>query len=211
MSRATLLLCLGLGGLLGARPARAQLPAARANPVAEAAGPLRPGDLIRLRIWREPDFSGDFPVDESGVVVLPRLGALDVSAVAPESLKARLVREYRTFLSHAAVEVAYLRRVQIVGAVQKPGLYLVEPVMTVSDALALAGGVLPNGREDKVEIIRAGERLPGAISGRLLISRSPVQSGDQLYVPQRGWLSRNVGVVLGGFSAVTTLIYVLHH
>ena len=28
--------------------------------------PLRPGDVVRLRIWREPDMSGDFAVDEIG-------------------------------------------------------------------------------------------------------------------------------------------------
>lgn len=172
---------------------------------------LRPGDLIRLRVWREPDFTGDFPVDESGVVVLPRLGAINVTAEHPESLKASLTREYQAFLTHTSVDVEFLRRVQIRGAVQKPGLYHVEPVMRVSDALALAGGVLPNGREDRVEIIRAGERLPATLSGQLMISRSPVRSGDQLYVPERSWFSRNTGVVLGGISAVTTFLYVVLH
>ena len=32
---------------------------------------LRPGDVIRLDIWREPDLSGEFLVDEAGVVVFP--------------------------------------------------------------------------------------------------------------------------------------------
>ncbi len=81
--------------------------------------------------------------------------------------------------------------------------------MTVSDALALAGGVLPSGREDKVEIIREGGRLPGTTSGRMLISHTPVRSGDQLYVPQRTWLSRNTGIVVAGISAVATLLYAL--
>ncbi len=213
MSRAVLFASLGLGTFVAARPAPAQAPAAAPTPVASApfdtADALRPGDLIRLRIWREPDFSGDFPVDETGMVMLPRLGARTVAAQPPESLKASIVRAYRAFLTHTSVEVEFLRRVQIRGAVQKPGLYHVDAVMSVSDALALAGGVLPNGREDKVEIIREGERLQGTISGRLLISHSPVRSGDQLYVPERSWFNRNTGVVLGGISAVTTLLYVV--
>lgn len=214
MNRSVLTIWLLVG--LAVAPPRAAAQAAVAVASApgdssDGSGPLRPGDLIRLRVWREPDFTGDFPVDETGVVVLPRLGALNVAAQQPESLKATLVRAYQAFLTHTSVEVEFLRRVQIRGAVQKPGLYHVDAVMSVSDALALAGGVLPNGREDKVEIIREGERLPGTLSGRLLISRSPVRSGDQLYVPERTWFSRNTGVVLGGISAVTTFLYVVLH
>jgi len=209
VSRLAALLCLGLGGALWARPTRAQLPAAVTTRRADSVDALRPGDLIRLRIWREPDFSGDFQVDETGVVVLPRLGAFNVGSEPAESLKARVGREYRTFLTHSSVDVTFLRRVQITGAVQRPGLYHVDAVMTVSDALALAGGVLPSGREDKVEIIREGGRLPGTTSGRMLISHTPVRSGDQLYVPQRTWLSRNTGIVVAGISAVATLLYAL--
>ena len=203
------LLCVALGGACAAPPTPDPQPARLAIQPADMSAPLRPGDLIRLRIWREPDFSGDFTVDENGVVVLPRLGEVTVGAEQPESLKARLVREYRTFLSHPSVEVVFLRRVQILGAVQKPGLYQADPTMTVADVLALAGGALPGGRTDKVEIIREGGRLPGTISGRMLISRSPIRSGDQLYVPERSWLSRNTAVVLAVLSTVTTLLYVV--
>jgi polysaccharide export outer membrane protein len=203
------MLWLGLGSVFVPPPAPAQLATAVTSHAADTSNALRPGDLIRLRIWREPDFSGDFLVDETGVVMLPRLGALNVTAEPPESLKATLVRGYRTFLNHSSIDVAFLRRVQIAGAVQKPGLYHVDPIMTVGDALALAGGVLPGGREDKVEIIREGGRLPGTMSGRMLISHSPVRSGDQLYVPERSWVSRNPGVILGGISAVSALLYLV--
>lgn len=207
--RLALVLCLGAGSACGTPRAPTQLATPVASSAADTSAALRSGDLIRLRIWREPDFSGDFPVEETGVVVLPRLGALDVSSVSPDSLKVRLIREYQAFLSHSSVDVVFLRRVRILGAVQKPGLYHVDPMMTVGDALALAGGALPDGRPDEVEVIREGGRLPGTISGRMLISHSPVQSGDQLYVPQRSWASRNTGVILAGISAMSTLLYVV--
>ena len=211
MNRIALSIWLVVGLALAPPRATAQGPADLAPARVDSSDALRPGDLIRLRVWREPDFTGDFPVDESGVVVLPRLGPINVAAEQPESLKATLTRQYRAFLSHTSVAVEFLRRVQIRGAVQKPGLYHVDPGMRVSDALALAGGVSSNGREDRVEIIRDGARLPATISGQLQIARSPVRSGDQLYVPERSWFSRNTGVVLGGISAVTTFLYVVLH
>ena len=56
---------------------------------------LRPGDLIRLRIWREPDLSGDFQVDEQGSVVLPKIGALLIRGQSAPALKAMLVEQIR--------------------------------------------------------------------------------------------------------------------
>jgi protein involved in polysaccharide export with SLBB domain len=169
--------------------------------------PLRPGDLVRLRVWREPDLSGEFPVNEAGVAVLPKLGPFEVTSAPAEQVKARIVQKLGAFLNHPSVEVAFLRRVQVVGAVQKPGLYHVDPTMTIGDALAQAGGVLPSGRPDKVEIMREGLKLPGTVSGRMVISHSPIRSGDQLYVPERSWISRNPGTVLAGLSTVTALLY----
>lgn len=171
--------------------------------------PLRPGDLIRLRVWREPDLSGEFPVNEGGIAVLPQLGPVDVASAPAERVRASIAQKLGAFLNHSSVDVDFLRRVQVVGAVQKPGLYHVDPTMTIGDALALAGGVLPSGRPDKVEIIREGQTLPGTVSGRLLISHSPIRSGDQLYVPERNWASRNTATILAGLSAVTALLYVV--
>jgi protein involved in polysaccharide export with SLBB domain len=52
---------------------------------------LLPGDVVRLTIWREPGMSGDFQVDEAGVVVFPRLGERSVLDHTPESLQALLI------------------------------------------------------------------------------------------------------------------------
>jgi polysaccharide export outer membrane protein len=204
----SLMLCIVLGSALEPLPAHARsIPQAAVQP-ADTSEALWPGDLIRLRIWREPDFSGDFTVDETGVVVLPRLGALKVSGEQPDSLKVRLIREYERFLNHSSIEIVFLRRVQVLGAVQKPGIYQIDPIMTVADALALAGGALSSGRNDAVEIRRAGEALPDKVTGRTVIGETPIRSGDQLYVPERSWMSRNVGLVIAGVTAVTTFLYV---
>jgi protein involved in polysaccharide export with SLBB domain len=176
-------------------------------PAHDSALALRPGDAVRLRIWREPDLSGDFPVNESGVVVLPKIGPRRVIAESPDSLKAWVVRSYATFLRNPSIEVLLVRRIQVLGAVKNPGLYPVEPMMTVADAIALAGGTTPQGRSNKVELRRQGERVPGKLAGRLLIGESPIRSGDQIFVPERSWISRNPGIVVGALGLVTTIIF----
>jgi protein involved in polysaccharide export with SLBB domain len=83
--------------------------------------------------------------------------------------------------------------------------------MVVADALALAGGTTPDGRQDRIQLIRGGEVLTTDISQRTRIADLPLQSGDQLYVPERSWFSRH-GVansfIAAGLSLVTLLITV---
>jgi len=100
---------------------------------ANAADALRPGDVVRLRIWREPDLSGDFPVDESGVVVLPKIGPRSVTAESPATLRDTIVAAYSKFLNHNSIDVTLLRRIQVLGAVRQPGVYPVDPTMTIGD------------------------------------------------------------------------------
>lgn len=166
---------------------------------------LHPGDVLRLRIWREPDMSGEFPINERGVVTLPKLGPLDLSAVPVDSLQPRLLREYQVSLNNPTIEVTPLRRVAVLGAVLKPGLYLADPTMTVADVLALGGGASPNGKIDKVELRRGAKRLPADLSLTSTVGSSLIQSGDQLYVPQRGWLSRNQWVISGALGALVAI------
>jgi polysaccharide export outer membrane protein len=179
------------------------------NVTATPNGVLLPGDLVRLRIWREPDLSGDFQVDEQGVVVLPKIGALTIRDMPAASLKAHLIEKYSTYLRDPAIDVTVLRRVNVLGAVKNPGLYPVDATMTVADVLALAGGVAPDGSPDKGELIRAGTRLDVKLTRRTKIGDTPLQSGDQLYVPQRSWISRNPGVVAGTLTAVAGIVVTL--
>lgn len=174
-----------------------------------AGGMLRPGDIVRLRIWREPDLSGELAVDEEGTVVFPKLGPKHVAGLSPEALKTSLVAEYQRYLRNPSIEVTVLRRVTILGEVRKPGVYPVDATTTIADALALAGGVMPDGRENRLEVRRGGERIAVNVEAGVRIADSPIQSGDQLYVPERSWLSRNVVVMTTLFSVASSVVVAL--
>jgi protein involved in polysaccharide export with SLBB domain len=170
---------------------------------------LQPGDVVRLRIWMEPDMSGEFPVDARGVVVLPRLGPVTVTNESAESLRARLTAAYGEFLNHTSIDVSLLRRVQVLGAVRSPGLYQADPTMNISDVLALAGGATNQGRIDRVELIRNGQTVARNLTPFTLVGSSPIRSGDQLVVPEKSWLVRNPGVVIGAVSAALSFTLAL--
>ena len=203
---------LAVGAQQSSPPSTAQLAAATqiaptSDDVASApATALRPGDVVRVRIWREPDLSGEYPVDERGMAVFPRLGPVDVSHVTPDSLQRQLVTAYQVYLRNPSIEVVPLRRVMVGGAVVKPGVFTVDPATTVADVIALAGGVTPQGRPDRVRVMRGDERVTTRLGVRTRIGDSAVRSGDQIFVPERSWLVRNGSLVLG---SVTTLLAVV--
>jgi polysaccharide export outer membrane protein len=175
----------------------------------EAGAGLLPGDVISLKIWREPDLSDTIRVDSDGMAVFPKLGPMKVVGIQPDSLERALVNSYSRYLQNPSIDVTFLRRITIWGAVVRPGPYPVDQTMTITDALALAGGPAQDGKSDKVELRRGHERTTLDLSGDPRIWDTPLRSGDQLYVPQRGWLSRNTGLVLGTVGTVTSIVFLI--
>lgn len=191
----------------------AQTRAQAARPAsATPSGPAataRPGDVIRVSVWREPDLSGDFAIDETGTVVLPRIGAVVVNDETPASLRLRLIGDYEKFLNHGSVTVTLLRRVQILGAVRNPGLFTADGTMTVGDVLAQAGGVTPEGDAAKLQLIRRGSAVRSVVSSQMLVADSPVLSGDQIFVPEKRWIARYPGIAATGITAAASLVVAL--
>jgi protein involved in polysaccharide export with SLBB domain len=176
--------------------------AAQEGPATDPGDVLRPGDVVRLRIWMEPELSGDFPVGEQGIVVLPRIGPVATGGEPAGVLRERVVAAYAAFLAHTSIDVILLRRVQVLGAVRNPGLYHVDPSMSLGDVLALAGGTTTHGRIDRVALMRGGHRVPAELSPTTAVAGSSIRSGDQLRVPEKSWAARNPGVLIGAVSAV---------
>lgn len=150
--------------------------------------------------------SGDFSVSAAGRVVLPRLGELQVTSIPADSLQPFLTDRYRVYLNNPSIEVLLLRRVSVTGAVKTPGVYPLGPTLTISDAIALAGGPAEDGKRDKVEIRRRGRVIVADLHNDTVIADSPIQSGDQLYVPTKAWLTRNTWVFSGVITTVTAVI-----
>ena len=172
----------------------------------EAMAPLAPGDAIRIAFWREPELNGEYPVDETGMVVLPLLGARSVSSFAPAQLKTQLTDDYAKELrTPDDVQIVLLRRVRVLGAVKEPGLFLVDPTMTLGDAVALAGGATADGKLNGIRIMRGGLEVRADLDQSTPMAEH-LRSGDQILVPQKSWLSRNTTLVIGGGLSAAALI-----
>ena len=169
---------------------------------------IGPGDVVKVKIWREKDLDGEFQVDETGRITLPLLGPVNVTGIPWAVLRDSLQTLYRRELKAPSVSLTPFRRVYVLGEVTKPGLYLADPTMSVAGVVALAGGATPVGDMHRLRVMRAGKTVieRGAIEAQLL---SGVQSDDQIFVDQRSWFSRNSTFVASAAISVASIIVAL--
>lgn len=167
---------------------------------------LRPGDAVLLKVWREKEMSDTLRVDEDGRLTLPLLGTRDVGGVPADSLRRRLIADYREYLDTPAIELRVLRRISVLGEVQRPGLYPVDPSYTLTDALALAGGPTPQADRSDVRLLRDGEVVRKSLDRHRTIAYTPIRSGDQIMVGRRSWFSRNWQWLIGTAVSASVIL-----
>jgi protein involved in polysaccharide export with SLBB domain len=217
MSRLCMLFAAGV--LFGIGEAAAQAPAsAGAGAVASPAarpGVMRPGDAIRILIPQDEPLNGSFMVNERGIVVLPMLGPRAVAGQPEAEVRERIAAEYARVLPETivAIEVTVLRRVLVRGEVRQPGRYLLATYeATVGDALSAAQGLTPDGRTDRLLLVRGDGVETIRLDRSSLLAALPLESGDEIVVPAKSWILRNPAIVpalvSGAVSVVVTLLIV---
>jgi polysaccharide export outer membrane protein len=170
--------------------------------------PLMPGDLLQVRIWREPDLSGEFLVGTDGTVTLPKIGQRFVTGMPLDALREQLLALYRVSLRNPSISITPLRRVQVLGFVNRPGIFNVDPTLTLNGVLALAGGANVNGNLRRIRLVREGRVLYERVTAGSTLVTLDVRSGDQLYVGERSWADRNSGVLVAALISTATTIAV---
>jgi len=168
---------------------------------------LVPGDILRVVVWREPDLSGDFQVDQDGALVLPLLGKLQVTNRAWNIVKDDLMQVYLRDLRNPSIELTPFRSVYVLGEVNLPGRYNVHPTNdNLAGAVSLASGVTPDGDVTNMRIVRDGVIILDGIAGEQRLSELGIRSGDQLFIGRRGWLDRNSTFIASAVLSLTGIV-----
>jgi polysaccharide export outer membrane protein len=155
---------------------------------------VRPGDVIRVFVWKEPELSGSIPVRPDGKVTMPLIGDVDVWNRSPESIGEEIANRLRRFVEEpevtVAIEQATSSRVFIIGQVQKPGVYALTTQTSVVQAIALAGGFGVFAKKGKIKLIRGIDGSQGVvridfnkIADGDLRQNYMLRPGDTLVVP----------------------------
>lgn len=157
---------------------------------------LQPGDAIAVRIPGEPKLSGEFAIDERGETVFPIIGTRRTAGLPWQTLRDSLMAAFGRELSTPDLALSPLRRVYVLGSVDKPGIFFVHPLGTFAEVIAMAGGLTSDGDPTHIRIVRDGASEVARISLDTAMSPSDLRSGDRIFVERRGWFDRNSAVVL---------------
>jgi polysaccharide export outer membrane protein len=172
---------------------------------------LRPGDAVRILVWRQPELSGEYPIGTDGAILHPLLRDLNVLNTPLPEVDRRLRAILSRYETNPQFVIQPLFRVSVGGNVRLPSLYTMPPGTTVAQAIAMAGGLTERGNLSKVRLIRRGRDAtldlarPTAEGAEM-----PVASGDQVIVGRRtdflrDWLAP-VSSVLGAVAIFVQVV-----
>jgi len=119
-------------------------------------------DSMPRMFYQRADLSGEYTIDEEGVVSLPLLGRFQVTGLSPRDLEDQLKTAFMRATGRPGdVTVAIQDRwpVYVVGAVRVPGAVKHAGHMTVLQAIALAGGLDRGNAAELMEGVREQERV----------------------------------------------------
>jgi protein involved in polysaccharide export with SLBB domain len=175
---------------------------------------VRPADLVRLSVWRMPEFSGEFPVSPDGTIQHPLLTDVRVVGRPREEVRRQLREVLLRYENDPQFVFDYLYRVAVTGEVRLPNLYSLPPETSIPQAIAAAGGLSEFGRINDVRLVRGGQET-------VLDLRDPaspvmemrVRSGDQIRVLRRGssfrdYLGLTASIVAAVGSVVAAIVAV---
>lgn len=117
------------------------------------------GDLLNVLVWDQEKMSARVRVRSDGSVSLPFLDDVPVAGMTPVTLARNLEGRLKQFIVTPQVTVvideAKPLSVSVLGQVQQPGLYNLDPGAGVAQALAAAGGLKDFAHKDRIFLLRS--------------------------------------------------------
>ena len=154
LAAAFVVLALANQGVIAAEAVRAEPPAAP-RPTMR----IGPGDQVKVDVFGNPDLSTVTNVTDEGTLRMPLAGDIKVTGQSSAEAARRIEAAMKDggFLVNPQVNVTVVQslsqRVTVMGEVGQPGRYPIESNSTVSDLIALAGGITEKGA-DRLYILR---------------------------------------------------------
>jgi len=159
---------------------------------------IKPGDVLRLDVWNEPDFSLEqVRVRPDGFISVPVIGEVDVGNKTVADSQRVVANRLQQYLRDAPNVVIGLlattgNQIYVLGKVQRPGAFPLNGPTDVAQALALAGGVNQFASENKIKVLRRDDkgvqrsfkfRYGDIREGNRLESNILLHGGDIVVVP----------------------------
>lgn len=154
-----------------------------------------PGDSLRISVWKEEDLQLDVLVRPDSAFSFPLAGDISTKNRSTLELQDELAQRLSRYISDPVVTVSVSdvlgNKIYVIGQVNEPGVFVVNPQVDVLQALSMAGGTTPFADLNSIKILRRSGTTQNAISfrydevikGKNLQQNIMLHSGDVVIVP----------------------------
>src|SRR5215510_10899124 len=119
---------------------------------------LHAGDSITISVWKELDLQRKVMIRPDGRFSFPLTGEVQAAGRTADEVRVDIEGKLKKYIPEAVVTVVVEdfsgNRIYVIGQVNKPGMFVMNPTLTVLQALSLAGGSTPFAKLDNISIIR---------------------------------------------------------
>jgi polysaccharide biosynthesis/export protein len=156
---------------------------------------IGPGDMLDISNWKDESLTKSVLVLPDGKISFPLIGMFRAAGKTVPELKQEIEEAMIKYVPDPVVTVE-VRQVNsmliyVIGRVNTPGKFILNTNVTVLQALAMAGGLNPFAKKDKIRIIRqSGNRhsvLPflydSVVEDANLEQNIRLKRGDVVVVP----------------------------
>lgn len=157
--------------------------------------PLGAGDALKISVFGNPDLSLETKVSEAGSITFPLIGDVSVGGLSTADAEKKIsgMLTGGGFLRKAEVNIMVTelqsQQVSVLGQVLHPGRYPVAGKRSVTDMLAMAGGVGPEGGDTATVVrTRNGKTTKQVVNLAQMIQSADMKSnvdlvnGDVIFV-----------------------------
>ena len=180
---------------------------------------IGPDDLLRVEVFQVAELSSQERVSDDGSIVMPLIGSVRVAGLTPKEAEDQIARLLEAdYLQNPQVNIFVQefasQKVTVSGSVEKPGVFPLQGRMTLTQAVALAGGLTDLADHKQVVLFR-GQGTAAAQAYVIDVEQidegaleDPVVIGsDRVFVPKSGSavFVKRVSETLRGFVSLGTL------
>jgi polysaccharide export outer membrane protein len=139
---------------------------------------IGPADVLRVTVWKNPELSAQVAVEPGGTITVPLIGELHVAGCSPKKVQEDVAARLAAYVNDAVVTVAVVEvnsyRFTVAGSVEHRGMFTPRYYVTLSEAIALAGGPTRYASTSDVTVIR---RSTDQRTRRMTIDYDKILSG----------------------------------
>ena len=145
---------------------------------------IQSGNLLEITVKQDPKLDGNYRVDHAGHIDFPLIGKLIAGGKNPQQLTDELSnRLEQDFIRNPLVTVLIreytLPIINLSGAFNLPGTYILTGKVSLTEAIRMAGGPTINADLSRIKITRVTKNLSGTSSSSEVYDYALIKNGEK--------------------------------